>query len=181
MHEWYQETHERQRELCVTVLGSNSTVAMQDETFPACKVEFWALPCPPHLLPPNRWTQRWQFMQRLTQPCLNEMLKRFLFLYLSCTCVMSLSPPVSSCNFLSAGSEASGNSWRSSLVQFSSESPGPVKGDSTDFQYSWIKQERITFLLEDGINPPPERHLSRVGFSKVLQMSLRCCQTRVHT
>ncbi|KAM4575527.1 microtubule-associated protein 1S [Fundulus diaphanus] len=40
MHEWYQETHERQRELTVTVLGSNSTVAMQDETFPACKVEF---------------------------------------------------------------------------------------------------------------------------------------------
>ncbi|XP_041085013.1 microtubule-associated protein 1S-like [Polyodon spathula] len=40
MHEWYQQTHERQRELAVTVLGSNSTVAMQDETFPACKVEF---------------------------------------------------------------------------------------------------------------------------------------------
>ncbi|XP_028857611.1 microtubule-associated protein 1B [Denticeps clupeoides] len=40
MHEWYQETHERQRELEITVLGSNSTVAMQDETFPACKVEF---------------------------------------------------------------------------------------------------------------------------------------------
>ncbi|NXS31134.1 MAP1S protein, partial [Pomatostomus ruficeps] len=40
MHEWYQETHERQRALGITVLGSNSTVAMQDETFPACKVEF---------------------------------------------------------------------------------------------------------------------------------------------
>ncbi|XP_016520213.1 microtubule-associated protein 1S isoform X2 [Poecilia formosa] len=40
MHEWYQETHERQQQLAVTVLGSNSTVAMQDETFPACKVEF---------------------------------------------------------------------------------------------------------------------------------------------
>uniref|UniRef100_A0A1A7WY62 Microtubule-associated protein 1S n=1 Tax=Iconisemion striatum TaxID=60296 RepID=A0A1A7WY62_9TELE len=40
MHQWYQETLERQRELLVTVLGSNSTVAMQDETFPACKVEF---------------------------------------------------------------------------------------------------------------------------------------------
>lgn len=40
MHDWYQETHERQRELGITVLGSNSTVAMQDETFPACKVEF---------------------------------------------------------------------------------------------------------------------------------------------
>ncbi|XP_063056811.1 microtubule-associated protein 1B [Engraulis encrasicolus] len=40
MHDWYQETHERQREMGVTVLGSNSTVAMQDETFPACKVEF---------------------------------------------------------------------------------------------------------------------------------------------
>ncbi|KAG7487830.1 hypothetical protein MATL_G00027730 [Megalops atlanticus] len=40
MHEWYQETHEKQRELGITVLGSNSTVAMQEETFPACKVEF---------------------------------------------------------------------------------------------------------------------------------------------
>lgn len=40
MHEWYQETHDRQRELQITVLGSNSTVAMQEETFPACKVEF---------------------------------------------------------------------------------------------------------------------------------------------
>ncbi|KAF7654735.1 hypothetical protein LDENG_00065650 [Lucifuga dentata] len=40
MHEWYQETHDRQKELSITVLGSNSTVAMQDETFPACKVEF---------------------------------------------------------------------------------------------------------------------------------------------
>ena len=40
MHEWYQETHDRQRELLITVLGSNSTVAMQEETFPACKVEF---------------------------------------------------------------------------------------------------------------------------------------------
>ncbi|XP_053179108.1 LOW QUALITY PROTEIN: microtubule-associated protein 1B-like [Scomber japonicus] len=40
MHDWYQETHDRQRELSITVLGSNSTVAMQEETFPACKVEF---------------------------------------------------------------------------------------------------------------------------------------------
>ncbi|XP_055073474.1 microtubule-associated protein 1S isoform X2 [Misgurnus anguillicaudatus] len=40
MHDWYQETHERLRDLAITVLGSNSTVAMQDETFPACKVEF---------------------------------------------------------------------------------------------------------------------------------------------
>nr|XP_020464795.1 microtubule-associated protein 1B-like isoform X2 [Monopterus albus] len=40
MHEWYQETHDRQRELSITVLGSSSTVAMQEETFPACKVEF---------------------------------------------------------------------------------------------------------------------------------------------
>ncbi|XP_041861978.1 leucine-rich repeat-containing protein 39 isoform X1 [Melanotaenia boesemani] len=40
MHDWYQETHERQTQLAVTVLGSNSTVAMQEETFPACKVEF---------------------------------------------------------------------------------------------------------------------------------------------
>uniref|UniRef100_A0A8D0L5G1 Microtubule associated protein 1S n=1 Tax=Sphenodon punctatus TaxID=8508 RepID=A0A8D0L5G1_SPHPU len=40
MHDWYHETHERQQELGITVLGSNSTVAMQEETFPACKVEF---------------------------------------------------------------------------------------------------------------------------------------------
>ncbi|XP_028258968.1 microtubule-associated protein 1B [Parambassis ranga] len=40
MHEWYQETLDRQKELSITVLGSNSTVAMQEETFPACKVEF---------------------------------------------------------------------------------------------------------------------------------------------
>ncbi|XP_034737985.1 microtubule-associated protein 1B-like [Etheostoma cragini] len=40
MHRWYQETRDRQRALGLTVLGSNSTVAMQDETFPACKVEF---------------------------------------------------------------------------------------------------------------------------------------------
>uniref|UniRef100_A0A3B4Z2M1 Microtubule-associated protein 1Sb n=2 Tax=Seriola lalandi dorsalis TaxID=1841481 RepID=A0A3B4Z2M1_SERLL len=40
MQEWYQQTLDRQRELGLTVLGSNSTVAMQDETFPACKIEF---------------------------------------------------------------------------------------------------------------------------------------------
>ncbi|KAM4543274.1 microtubule-associated protein 1S-like [Odontesthes bonariensis] len=40
MQEWYQQTLDRQRELSITVLGSNSTVAMQDETFPACKIEF---------------------------------------------------------------------------------------------------------------------------------------------
>uniref|UniRef100_A0AAV2JG18 Microtubule-associated protein 1Sb n=1 Tax=Knipowitschia caucasica TaxID=637954 RepID=A0AAV2JG18_KNICA len=40
MQEWYQQTLDRQRDLNVTVLGSNSTVAMQDETFPACKIEF---------------------------------------------------------------------------------------------------------------------------------------------
>ncbi|XP_076013607.1 microtubule-associated protein 1S-like [Genypterus blacodes] len=40
MQEWYQQTLDRQKELGVTVLGSNSTVAMQDETFPACKIEF---------------------------------------------------------------------------------------------------------------------------------------------
>ncbi|KAK0145237.1 Microtubule-associated protein 1S [Merluccius polli] len=40
MHEWYQESHAQQGELSITVLGSNSTVAMQDDTFPACKVEF---------------------------------------------------------------------------------------------------------------------------------------------
>uniref|UniRef100_A0A3B3WHI3 Microtubule-associated protein 1Sb n=1 Tax=Poecilia mexicana TaxID=48701 RepID=A0A3B3WHI3_9TELE len=40
MQEWYQQTLDRQRELNITVLGSNSTVAMQEETFPACKIEF---------------------------------------------------------------------------------------------------------------------------------------------
>lgn len=40
MHDWYQEAHQRLAELRVTVLGSSSTVAMQEETFPACKVEF---------------------------------------------------------------------------------------------------------------------------------------------
>nr|XP_033811169.1 microtubule-associated protein 1S [Geotrypetes seraphini] len=40
MQDWYQHTHEQQQELGVTVVGSNSTVTMQDETFPACKVEF---------------------------------------------------------------------------------------------------------------------------------------------
>ncbi|KAF1374663.1 hypothetical protein PFLUV_G00231440 [Perca fluviatilis] len=40
MQEWYQQTLDRQKELGITVLGSNSTVAMQDETFPACKIEF---------------------------------------------------------------------------------------------------------------------------------------------
>ncbi|XP_007234435.3 microtubule-associated protein 1S [Astyanax mexicanus] len=40
MHEWYQQTQEKQQQLGITVLGSNSTVAMQEETFPACKVEF---------------------------------------------------------------------------------------------------------------------------------------------
>ncbi|XP_051983930.1 microtubule-associated protein 1S [Xyrauchen texanus] len=40
MHEWYRDTQEKQRQLGITVLGSNSTVAMQEEIFPACKVEF---------------------------------------------------------------------------------------------------------------------------------------------
>ncbi|XP_076978278.1 microtubule-associated protein 1S [Tamandua tetradactyla] len=40
LREWYRETRAQQQALGVTVLGSNSTVAMQDETFPACKVEF---------------------------------------------------------------------------------------------------------------------------------------------
>lgn len=40
MHEWYQRTVERQALLALTVLGSSSTVALQDDSFPACKVEF---------------------------------------------------------------------------------------------------------------------------------------------
>ncbi|XP_067105030.1 microtubule-associated protein 1A isoform X1 [Osmerus mordax] len=38
--EWYQQTHQRQQELNVMVLASSSTVVMQDESFPACKIEF---------------------------------------------------------------------------------------------------------------------------------------------
>ncbi|XP_028830065.1 microtubule-associated protein 1B [Denticeps clupeoides] len=39
MREWYQETHERQQDLNIMVLASSSTVVMQDESFPACKIE----------------------------------------------------------------------------------------------------------------------------------------------
>ncbi|XP_063170593.1 microtubule-associated protein 1A [Candoia aspera] len=38
--EWYQQTHEKQQELRIMVLASSSTVVMQDESFPACKIEF---------------------------------------------------------------------------------------------------------------------------------------------
>uniref|UniRef100_A0A8C9SBH5 Microtubule associated protein 1B n=2 Tax=Scleropages formosus TaxID=113540 RepID=A0A8C9SBH5_SCLFO len=40
MKEWYQETHEKQQSLNMIVLASSSTVVMQDESFPACKIEF---------------------------------------------------------------------------------------------------------------------------------------------
>ncbi|XP_063456076.1 microtubule-associated protein 1S isoform X2 [Pan paniscus] len=40
MHTWYAETHARHQALGITVLGSNSMVSMQDDAFPACKVEF---------------------------------------------------------------------------------------------------------------------------------------------
>uniref|UniRef100_A0A2K6SGY6 Microtubule associated protein 1S n=1 Tax=Saimiri boliviensis boliviensis TaxID=39432 RepID=A0A2K6SGY6_SAIBB len=40
MHTWYTETHARHQALGITVLGSNSMVSMQDDAFPACKVEF---------------------------------------------------------------------------------------------------------------------------------------------
>ncbi|KAE8632368.1 hypothetical protein XENTR_v10001528 [Xenopus tropicalis] len=40
VHEWYNDTHALQQSLGVTVLGSTSSVSMQGETFPACKVEF---------------------------------------------------------------------------------------------------------------------------------------------
>ncbi|XP_003796598.1 microtubule-associated protein 1S [Otolemur garnettii] len=40
MHKWYEETHTQCQALGITVLGSNSMVSMQDEAFPACKVEF---------------------------------------------------------------------------------------------------------------------------------------------
>ncbi|XP_060891944.1 microtubule-associated protein 1A [Labrus mixtus] len=38
--EWYQQTHEKQQDLNIMVLASSSTVVMQDESFPACKIEF---------------------------------------------------------------------------------------------------------------------------------------------
>ncbi|XP_072310662.1 microtubule-associated protein 1B [Eucyclogobius newberryi] len=39
LREWYQETHDKQQELNIMVLASSSTVVMQDESFPACKIE----------------------------------------------------------------------------------------------------------------------------------------------
>ncbi|NXL86888.1 MAP1B protein, partial [Alectura lathami] len=39
MREWYQETHEKQQDLNIMVLASSNTVVMQDESFPACKIE----------------------------------------------------------------------------------------------------------------------------------------------
>ncbi|KAM9820645.1 microtubule-associated protein 1B [Neosynchiropus ocellatus] len=39
MREWYQDTHDKQQELNIMVLASSSTVVMQDESFPACKIE----------------------------------------------------------------------------------------------------------------------------------------------
>ncbi|NXM55496.1 MAP1B protein, partial [Illadopsis cleaveri] len=39
MREWYQDTHEKQQDLNIMVLASSSTVVMQDECFPACKIE----------------------------------------------------------------------------------------------------------------------------------------------
>ncbi|XP_044048658.1 microtubule-associated protein 1B [Siniperca chuatsi] len=38
--DWYQQTHEKQQDLNIMVLASSSTVVMQDESFPACKIEF---------------------------------------------------------------------------------------------------------------------------------------------
>ncbi|KAL4660903.1 microtubule-associated protein 1B-like [Arapaima gigas] len=40
MKEWYQQTHEKQQSLNMIVLASSSTVVMQSESFPACKIEF---------------------------------------------------------------------------------------------------------------------------------------------
>ncbi|KAI1905267.1 hypothetical protein AGOR_G00014350 [Albula goreensis] len=39
MRDWYQETHKKQTDLNIMVLASSSTVVMQDESFPACKIE----------------------------------------------------------------------------------------------------------------------------------------------
>uniref|UniRef100_UPI00358ED42D microtubule-associated protein 1B-like isoform X2 n=1 Tax=Myxine glutinosa TaxID=7769 RepID=UPI00358ED42D len=40
MREWYQERHGRLQDQSVMVLASSSTVVMQEEAFPACKIEF---------------------------------------------------------------------------------------------------------------------------------------------
>ncbi|XP_040846636.1 microtubule-associated protein 1S [Ochotona curzoniae] len=40
MHTWYEETHSRHQALGVTVLGSNSMVCMEGESYLACKLEF---------------------------------------------------------------------------------------------------------------------------------------------
>ncbi|XP_075923005.1 uncharacterized protein LOC116942076 [Petromyzon marinus] len=40
VREWYHDSHQRQQELNVLVLASSSTVVMQNESFPACKIEF---------------------------------------------------------------------------------------------------------------------------------------------
>ncbi|CAN0319081.1 unnamed protein product [Lampetra planeri] len=40
LRQWFHETREEQRRLHVAVLAANSTVLMQGEAFPACKVEF---------------------------------------------------------------------------------------------------------------------------------------------
>ncbi|KAM4754088.1 microtubule-associated protein 1B-like isoform 1-T1 [Cyanocitta cristata] len=45
MREWYQETHEKQQDLNIMVLASSSTVVMQDESFPACKIELYLWQC----------------------------------------------------------------------------------------------------------------------------------------
>lgn len=50
--DWYQQTHERQQDLNIMVLASSSTVVMQDESFPACKIEFWASRAPLCFPPP---------------------------------------------------------------------------------------------------------------------------------
>uniref|UniRef100_A0A671LKE5 Microtubule-associated protein 1B n=1 Tax=Sinocyclocheilus anshuiensis TaxID=1608454 RepID=A0A671LKE5_9TELE len=39
LQEWYQETHVKQQDLNIMVLASSSSVVMQDESFPACKIE----------------------------------------------------------------------------------------------------------------------------------------------
>ncbi|XP_053558843.1 microtubule-associated protein 1S [Bombina bombina] len=40
VQEWYTKTHAQQQSLGISVMASTSSVAMQEETFPACKVEF---------------------------------------------------------------------------------------------------------------------------------------------
>lgn len=73
--DWYQQTHERQQDLNIMVLASSSTVVMQDESFPACKIEFWAgraTCCPSPTIPPP-WPEANVVALRFIKACCSLM------------------------------------------------------------------------------------------------------------